>query len=130
MRHITEAMDRSDAGSTIPRLLDAGQVGHALRVHRNTVHRECAEGRLGHLRIGRRVLFTEAHIRDYLATRERKGGACSTNRSGTTRGTCLSGAPTAPTISFTGPQRNEGFELDAQDARARAQVILRQPSGP
>lgn len=35
-----------------------------------TIDREIARGHIGHFRSGRRVLFTESHIRDYIRLNE------------------------------------------------------------
>ncbi|MBX3366195.1 MAG: helix-turn-helix domain-containing protein [Phycisphaeraceae bacterium] len=93
-----------------------------LRVHRNTVHRERESGRLGHLRIGRRVLFTPGHVAAFLEQQSLKGGPCSTNRSGSTRATSLSSGPTHPTTASTGtPSAGPDSPLAAfAEARARA----------
>lgn len=46
--------------------MTTAEVAVLLRVHRNTVDSERRAGRLGCLRIGNRVLFTEGQIRDYI----------------------------------------------------------------
>jgi excisionase family DNA binding protein len=37
-----------------------------------TLDRELARGNITHVRVGRRVLFTQAHLEDYLERNERK----------------------------------------------------------
>lgn len=37
-----------------------------------TVDRELARGRITHVRVGRRILFTQAHLDEYIKRNERK----------------------------------------------------------
>lgn len=50
----------------VPRLLTTPEAARLLRVHRNTLDREREAGKVRCVRIGRRVFFTEEHLRDYL----------------------------------------------------------------
>jgi excisionase family DNA binding protein len=55
----------------LPDLLTLDEVARMLRIHRNTVNRERREGRLGCVRIGRRVLVSTEQLRAFLHRIER-----------------------------------------------------------
>jgi excisionase family DNA binding protein len=53
--------------SILPRRFTEHQVAAELNVSTDTVRRERHRGKLGYLRIGKRIFITEEHVRDYLA---------------------------------------------------------------
>lgn len=60
----------SAARSPIGPLKTAGEVAPLLRCDRSTVHRLAQSGELGYVQVGRRRLFADRHIEQYLADNE------------------------------------------------------------
>jgi excisionase family DNA binding protein len=69
-----EPVEQLPSGHMTPNLLNTSEVARLLRVHRHTVDRERIAGRLACVRIGTRVLFTEAQVRDYVRSRQTRAG--------------------------------------------------------
>ena len=49
-----------------PLLRDLGEAAGALRVSESRVRQEVAAGRLGHVRLGRRLLFRDEDLRTFI----------------------------------------------------------------
>jgi excisionase family DNA binding protein len=59
-------MNKVTQVAELPRRYTEQQVADMLEVSVDTVRRERHRGKLGYLRIGRRIFITENHVRDYL----------------------------------------------------------------
>lgn len=53
---------------------DRGEAARRLGICVVTIDREVARGNISHFRCGRRVLFTQAHLDDYIKRNERPAG--------------------------------------------------------
>jgi len=120
--------DKHPSRHGVPVVWTTQEVASMLRIHRNTVHRERVAGRLRHLRIGRRVLYTPEHVRAYLAQQAEEGKECSTNQFGNMKATCLSADPIHQTTLFIGNQSPSAESPAALVAKARAHAILMKQS--
>lgn len=128
----TESDSQSGAGLNLearraqvelPRLFTIKEAAHALRIHRNTVTREVANGRLGCVRLGRRVLVRADQLRRYIDDRTAKGEECNGFLSMGIIGYTADGTPR------TGTSIGADRERDASAAAQRALQTLKRPSG-
>ena len=60
---------------TLPTLLDKNEAAAKVRMHPLTLLRKAREGKIGSIRSGKRVFFTDEHIHEYLANGETKAVA-------------------------------------------------------
>ncbi|MBS0196260.1 MAG: helix-turn-helix domain-containing protein [Planctomycetes bacterium] len=106
----------------MPQLLTIAEAARVLRVHRNTVDRELRAGRLGCVRIGRRVLVRIDQLRQFVDSRSGDRGECGESLS--TENTGWSNEQTRPSGMSTGADRDR----DRYAAAARARKALKRPS--
>jgi excisionase family DNA binding protein len=107
----------------LPRRFTEQQVAVELQVSVDTIRRERHRGKLGYLRVGRRIFVTEYHLRDYL---ERQSVSPCPIENATSKSAATGSA--SETTRPTGAGPGSMPLPDRRDAHLLAQATFNKPN--